>query len=145
MFHGRSGHYSYDVSVKKGSSQMVTSISSSSKEFGGARDRRRFSRFTLHHGGVPVICERGSQALLSKANSLGESGLFVFTTNPLPVGSACTLELGFAPKTRVQGRVRSKVESIGMGVEFVSLDDDMKSRLAKWIEVARLRQQEKCA
>jgi hypothetical protein len=108
-------------------------------------DQRKSSRVYLRRGGVPVICQHGSQVLLSKANALGMRGAFVFTSNPFPVGSVFTLELGFAPKIQVDARVRSAVSSVGMGVEFITLDNDSKSRLVKWMDTARVQQREECA
>jgi hypothetical protein len=110
----------------------------------GFAEQRRSLRVTVHHG-VPVICECGSQVLLSKANALGERGAFVFTTNPSPIGSTVVLELGFAPRARVQGRVRYAVPQQGMGVEFVDLDTDSRTRQEKWIGGVRPQQNAKDA
>jgi hypothetical protein len=113
--------------------------------FPGATERRRSVRVTLRRGGVPVICQRSSKVLLSKANALGEFGLFVFTSRPLPIGSIFAMELGFDLKVRVPARVRSILISKGMGVEFIALDEDSKNRLRKWMGAAQLQRREKCA
>jgi hypothetical protein len=111
----------------------------------GTRDQRLSSRVYLRKGGVPVICQRGAQILFSKANGLGVRGAFVFTSSPFPVGSIFTVELGFAPRTRIDACVRSTVSSVGKGVEFISLDTESKARLLKWMDTARLQQRERCA
>jgi uncharacterized protein (DUF2062 family) len=110
-----------------------------------ATERRRSNRVTLRRGGVPVICQRASQVLLSKANALGEFGAFVFTSKPLPIGTIFALELGFELKVHVPARVRSILISKGMGVEFIALDEDSRNRLRKWMDATQLQRREKCA
>jgi hypothetical protein len=110
-----------------------------------ATERRRSTRVALRRGGVPVICQRGSQVLLSKANALGEFGAFIFTSKPLPVGSVFALELGFDLKVHVPAQVRSILTSKGMGVEFIALDEDSKGRLRKWMHATRPQRRQRCA
>jgi len=100
-----------------------------------AIDQRRSARLTLPKGGIPVVCHRGSRLLLSKANALGESGAFVFTTSPFPLGSSFTLEFG-GHQIRVHARVRCALPLLGMGVEFLALSDESKSLLQQWLSSA---------
>jgi hypothetical protein len=98
-----------------------------------AIDRRKSVRVTLPKGGVPVACYRGPRVLLSKANALGERGAFIFTTSPFPLGSSFTLEFAVAHNLRLHARVRCTIPSLGMGVEFLTLNDESKSRLQQWL------------
>jgi hypothetical protein len=97
-----------------------------------ALDQRKSVRLTLPKGGTPVVCQRGSRVLLSKANALGERGAFIFTTSPFPLGSSFTLEFGLH-HIRLHARVRSTLPALGMGVEFFALTDASKSLLQHWL------------
>jgi hypothetical protein len=110
-----------------------------------AAERRRSPRVTLRKGGLPVICRRGSQILVSKANGLGEFGAFVFTSRPFPVGSSFALELGFHSNVHVPARVRSISTSNGMGVEFEVTDEDSRNRLRRWMDRTQVQLRGKCA
>jgi len=101
-----------------------------------AIDQRKSVRLTLPKGGIPVVCHRGSRVLLSKANALGERGAFIFTTRPFPLGSSFTLEFAADHKISVHARVRCALPALGMGVEFLTLSDESKSRLHKWLDSA---------
>jgi hypothetical protein len=117
----------------------------SAARFLRATERRRSVRVALPKGGVPVICQRGSQVLLSKANGVGEFGAFIFTSKPLRIGSIFALELGFELKVHVPAQVRSMLTARGMGVEFIALDEESRNRLRKWMEAAQLQRRERCA
>ena len=98
-----------------------------------AIDQRKSVRRNLPQGGIPVICQRGSRVLLSKANGLGERGIFIFTTSPFPVGSSFTLEFGTPHEIRVFARVRSTLPALGMGVEFLALSEESQALLHRWL------------
>jgi len=96
-------------------------------------DQRKSVRVTLPKGGIPVVCQRGSRVLLSKANALGARGAFVFTTSPFPLGSSFILEFGGVHKICVQARVRCTIPSLGMGVQFLTLSDEFNFLVHQWL------------
>lgn len=98
-----------------------------------ATDQRKSVRVTLPKGGIPVACHRGSRVLLSKANALGERGAFIFATSPFPLGSSFTIEFAVAHNLCFHARVRCTIPSLGMGVEFLTLSAESKSRLQQWL------------
>jgi type IV pilus assembly protein PilZ len=83
------------------------------------------------------------------AVNLSGSGLFINTSTPLPVGSALQLVLSLpdAPApfevegrvARVSGADNAQHQVTGMGIEFVNVDEDGRSRIERF--VTRLRQE----
>ncbi|HET9449713.1 MAG TPA: TIGR02266 family protein [Aggregicoccus sp.] len=82
------------------------------------------------------------------AVNLSGGGMFINTSSPLPVNSPLELVLSLpdgAPPLELSGRVarvsaadKPEHHPAGMGIEFVDVDDDKRSRVERF--VTRLRQ-----
>lgn len=99
------------------------------------------------HERVPVEwavdCVAGDNFLYASIGNIGAMGLFVRTTQPLPVGTE--LELTFTPPKAAPLRLRGKVQWInpvhadgdnpnpGMGVQFFELSSDDRERLVELV------------
>jgi pSer/pThr/pTyr-binding forkhead associated (FHA) protein len=99
-------------------------------------DRRRAERRAFEFRLVYASSELEIEAT---TRDLSESGVFVCCEVLDPVGTACelTLLIEAGPPLQLRGIVRRVVdvagpEPIGLGIEFVDLDDDQRS----WLEIA---------
>ncbi|MBF5040893.1 TIGR02266 family protein [Aggregicoccus sp. 17bor-14] len=110
--------------------------------------QRRGSR--LQHELLVAYRSPGGASFASHwAVNLSGSGLFINTSTPLPVGSPLELVLSLpdAPTpfevegrvARVSGADNAQHQGAGMGIEFVNVDEDRRSRIERF--VTRLRQE----
>ena len=101
-------------------------------------------RCFLRHSVVwSVDCETEDTFLYAKITNISEMGIFVYTTEPLPIGTS--LELRFAPADlslgafALEGSVqwinpaRPSCPNPGMGVRFVKLTLEDRERLVEVI------------
>lgn len=90
-----------------------------------------------------VDCRTADTFLYASISNLSELGIFVRTTEPLPVGTQLTLcfeppgEAGFTLRGVVQWtnpvRPFSDNRNPGMGIRFVGLDADSRRRLSELV------------
>lgn len=95
--------------------------------------RRKYPRHRAPKG-MQVAWKSGSRPAVSRAEVVGMGGLFLHTANPLPVGSV--VELLFDLKTgdvRARASVRDSVPGKGMGLEFIQMQTDDRSRLNQFL------------
>jgi hypothetical protein len=81
-----------------------------------------------------VAWKSGGRPTVSRADVVGMGGVFLHTSNPLPVGSV--IELLFDLKTgdiRARASVRDSVPGKGMGLEFIQMQTDDRSRLNQFL------------
>lgn len=72
--------------------------------------------------------------MVSRADAAGMGGVFLHTSNPLPIGSV--IEVLFELKTgdiRARASVRDSIPRKGMGLEFVQMQTDDRSRLNQFL------------
>lgn len=95
--------------------------------------RRKYPRHRAPKG-MRVAWKSSGRPSVSRAEAVGMGGVFLHTPNPLPVGSV--IEVLFEFKTadiRARASVRDSVEGKGMGLEFVQMQPDDRSRLNQFL------------
>jgi hypothetical protein len=97
-------------------------------------ETRRYPRRNVHKE-MLVAWKKGSQKYVSRAENLGLGGLFISTQQPPPVGTSLQL-LFNVPEGEVRGRaiVRNLASSRGMGLAIVSMEQEHRARLDRWLK-----------
>jgi len=99
------------------------------------REARRYPRRNAHKTTL-VVWKKGSEKYVSSLENLGLGGLFICTQQPPPTGT--TLQLLFkVPEGEVRARaiVRNLVPSRGMGLAIVSMEQEHRARLDRWLKI----------
>jgi len=98
------------------------------------RERRRYPRRNAYKA-ILVVWKKGSQEYVSSVENLGLGGLFICTQQPPPVGTSLQL-LFNVPEGEVRARaiVRNLAPSRGMGLEVVSMEQEHRARLDRWLK-----------
>jgi type IV pilus assembly protein PilZ len=106
----------------------------------GGQERRSFERIPVDWA---VDYQSGETFLYSYITNISAMGIFIYSTDPLPVGSRLTLK--FAPPNEVPFELTGEVAWInpfheggenlnpGMGVRFVELSAEMRERLVQLV------------
>jgi hypothetical protein len=99
------------------------------------RETRRYPRRNAHKATL-VVWKNGSQKYVSRMGNLGLGGLFICTQQPPPVGTSLQL-LFNVPEGEVRGRaiVRNLVPSRGMGLAIISMEQEHRTRLDRWLKI----------
>src|SRR5215469_10478572 len=97
-------------------------------------ETRRYPRRNAHKA-MLVVWKKGSQKYVSRAENLGLGGLFICSQQPQPVGTSLQL-LFNVPEGEVRARaiVRNLVPSRGMGLAVVSMEQEHRARLERWLK-----------
>jgi hypothetical protein len=105
----------------------------------GVRDRRYAIRYPFDAAVEALDLESGIRSTGTTTDiSLG--GCFVRTAKPVTISARVRVWLTRDKKTvEILGRVRSVKPGIGMGLEFVDLDDTAYGVLQSWIASLRSR------
>ena len=99
------------------------------------REARRYPRRNAHKTTL-VVWKKGSEKYVSSLENLGLGGLFICTQQPPATGT--TLQLLFkVPEGEVRARaiVRNLVPSRGMGLAIVSMEQEHRARLDRWLKI----------
>lgn len=94
-------------------------------------DRRKYPRAPL---ATRVLCNESMSLAFSRDVSLG--GMFVGTSQPVPVGSELRLRFHLedgGPVIVADGEVAYQVEKLGMGVRFNDLSPDDRNRIEAYV------------
>jgi hypothetical protein len=97
------------------------------------QDKRRYPRIKAPRAAL-VAWRNGSQKTVSRVENLAMGGLFIRTTNP--PNSGAILQLVFNTpqgEVRVRAVVRSVKPGEGMGVAIVSMEQEDRGRLERWL------------
>jgi len=98
------------------------------------QNKRRYPRVKVPKNAL-VAWKNGSQKFVSPVENLALGGLFIRTKNPLHVGTMLQLMFN-APQGQV--RVRAVVRNVkageGMGVAIVSMEQEDRGRLDRWLK-----------
>jgi hypothetical protein len=97
------------------------------------QNARRYPRSKVRKH-VLVAWKNGTQKYVSRVENLALGGLFVCTQNPPAVGTSLQL-LFNAPEgeVRVRAIVRNLVPGRGMGLGIVSMEQEHRARLDRWL------------
>jgi c-di-GMP-binding flagellar brake protein YcgR len=96
------------------------------------RDRRHLPRAPL---ATQVECDRCMSLAFSRDVSLG--GMFIETTDPLPVGSCITVRFNLGHNDRVVtaiAQVAYHVEKMGMGVMFKEIEPKDREAIEEYVK-----------
>jgi hypothetical protein len=99
------------------------------------RETRRYPRRNAHKATL-VVWKKGSDKYVSSLENLGLGGLFIRTQQLPPAGT--TVQLLFnVPEGEVRARavVRNLVPSRGMGLAIVSMEQEHRVRLDRWLKI----------
>ena len=98
------------------------------------RETRRYARRNARKATL-VVWKKGSEKYVSRLENLGLGGLFICTQQPPPVGTSLQL-LFNVPEGEVRARavVRNLVPSRGMGLAIVSMEQEHRARLDRWLK-----------
>ena len=97
-------------------------------------NKRKYPRAKLPKNAL-VAWKNGSQKAVSPVENLGLGGLFIRTKTPPPTGT--TLQLVFNTpqgEVRVRAIVRLVKPAEGMGVGIVSMEQEDRGRLDRWLK-----------
>ena len=85
---------------------------------------------------LPATIRAGDQSWTGRTRDLSQGGTLVFVEPPYPAG-ACEvdLELPSGP-LHASAEVRFMLPGVGVGLQFVNLDDDMRNRLDAVVNAA---------
>jgi hypothetical protein len=99
------------------------------------RDNRKFVRHKIFFP-VEIGFEDESRARMqTNATDIGGRGCYVETMMPLAIGTAVQVMFWMNDeKIRASGIVRTCDPHMGMGIEFISLDDTIQQKLQQFIE-----------
>ena len=99
------------------------------------REMRRYPRRNAHKTTL-VVWKKGSEKYVSSLENLGLGGLFICTQQPPPAGTSLQL-LFNVPEGEVRARaiVRNLVRSRGMGLAIVSMEQEHRARLDRWLKI----------
>jgi hypothetical protein len=98
------------------------------------QNARRYPRSKIQRQ-LLVAWKNGSQKHVSRVENLALGGLFVCTQHPPAVGTSLQLVFN-APEgeVRVRAIVRNLVPGQGMGVAIVSMEQEHRARLDRWLK-----------
>lgn len=99
------------------------------------QDARRYPRSKVQTQ-VLVAWMKGTEKHVSRVDDLALGGLFVCTQHPPTVGTSLKL-LFNAPEgeVRVRAIVRNVVPGRGMGLAIVSMEQEHRARLDRWLKL----------
>ena len=99
------------------------------------RDTRRYPRRNAHKA-MLVVWKQGTQKRVSRLENLGLGGLFICTQECPPVGTSLHV-LFNVPEGEVRARaiVRNLATSRGMGLAIVSMEQEHRARLDRWLKI----------
>jgi hypothetical protein len=103
-------------------------------------NKRKYARVKTPKSAL-VAWKNGSQKTVSPVENLALGGLFVRTKAPAPLGSMLVLVFN-TPQGEV--RVRAVVRNVaaeGMGVAIVSMEQEDRGRLDRWLKTLATREE----
>ena len=98
-------------------------------------ETRRYARRNTHKATL-AVWKKGSEKYVSRVENLGLGGLFICTQQPPPVGTSLQI-LFNVPEGEVRARaiVRNLAPSRGMGLAIVSMEQEHRARLDRWLKI----------
>lgn len=97
-------------------------------------ERRQYRRVKLV---TQVKCEPLSRDDLLLTRDVSAGGLFIRTKSPLPVNSEVTLSFRLgpqAPAINCQGKVVNSLPNLGMGIQFLDLNEESRLALQNFVD-----------
>lgn len=98
----------------------------------GAEEKRRVRRVSLLN---EISYRAGDQITRKRLVDLSVEGIFIDTSDPLPVGADLTLDFTLPNKRRihVRGRVRYHHAGVGMGIQFTDLPEADQKAIEEFV------------
>jgi hypothetical protein len=95
-------------------------------------ERRSAPRHAMVLAAEVLELPRGTK-LIARTADISRTGCYVDTMNPIPPGSEVQLRLTHGAETFVaRGRVVYVSYGLGMGIVFLSVEDEQLARLDRW-------------
>lgn len=100
----------------------------------GNTNQRKYPRVKAPKSAVVAWQTLGYREV-SRVDNLGLGGLFISTKNPARYGAMIQL-LIVSPRghVRVRAEVKSVIEGKGMGVAIMSMDQEDRGKLERWLK-----------
>jgi hypothetical protein len=96
-------------------------------------NKRRYPRVKTPKAAL-VAWKRGTQKFVSPVENLAMGGLFIRTKNPPSSGTIVQLVFNTPQgEVRVRAVARNVVIGVGMGVAIVSMEQEDRGRLDRWL------------
>ncbi len=96
-------------------------------------NKRRYPRVKTPKAAL-VAWKIGSQKFVSPVENLAMGGLFIRTKNPPNAGTIVQLVFNTPQgEVRVRASARNVVLGVGMGVAIVSMEQEDRGRLDRWL------------
>ncbi len=109
--------------------------SDGSEKTPSGKNRRRFTRHKIHFP-IEIGFEDARRShMQTNATDIGGRGCYVETLLPLPMGTKVNLTFWIdSEKMRTSGLVRASDPGVGMGIEFVDLENRLQETLQKHLD-----------
>jgi hypothetical protein len=95
-------------------------------------ERRSAPRHAMVLAADVIELPRGAK-LSARTSDISRTGCYIDTLNPIPQGSEVRLRITHGTETFVSlGRVAYVSYGLGMGITFINVEDDQRTRLERW-------------
>jgi hypothetical protein len=98
-------------------------------------DKRRFLRHRVQFPIVISFADSHRAQMQCYATDIGGRGCYVETLVPLPVTTEVIITFWIdSDKISTRGRVRTSDSGVGMGIEFIALEEQIQQRLQEYLD-----------
>jgi hypothetical protein len=96
-------------------------------------ERRSAPRHAMVLAAEVIELPRGAK-LIARTSDISRTGCYIDTLNPIPQGSEVRLRITHGTETFVSlGRVAYVSYGLGMGIAYVSVEEEQLARLDRWL------------
>jgi hypothetical protein len=130
----------FDAGIRIHGSQAVpwaevTRNGESDPELTRRSDKRRFHRHRVQFPIVISFADAHRAHMQCASTDIGGRGCYVETLVPLPVGTEIVISFWVdSEKITTRGRVQTSDPAVGMGLEFIALENLIQKRLQAYLE-----------
>jgi hypothetical protein len=104
-------------------------------------NKRKYPRARVPKSAL-VAWKNGSQKTVSPVENLALGGLFLRTKNPAAIGTMLQLVFNTPQgEVRVRASVRNVQPGVGMGVAIVSMEQEDRGRLDRWLRLLTIHEE----
>jgi PilZ domain len=115
--------------------EEVTRKGTSDPELTRRSDKRRFNRHRVQFPIVISFADKHRAHMQCASTDIGGRGCYVETLVPLSVGTEMIISFWVdSEKITTRGRVQTSDPAVGMGIEFIALEQLIQKRLQAYLE-----------
>ncbi len=115
--------------------EEVTRKGAKDPELTRRSDKRRFDRHRVQFPIVISFADTHRAHMQCASTDIGGRGCYVETLVPLPVATEIVISFWVdSEKITTKGRVRTSDPAVGMGIEFIALEDQIQKRLQAYLD-----------